>query len=198
MQYLLEDSVVVGDNVTIEPFAIVRGNSVLCDGAVIGSGSVIVDSIVGSNCVVTNSRIVDSRIGNNTTVGPYAHIRNNSTIADGCRIGNFVEIKNSTIGHGTKASHLSYIGDAIIGQHCNIGCGVIFVNYDGKHKHVSKLGDRVFVGCNSNIVSPVNIGNRVYIACSSTVNVDLDDNSFVIGRSQLTIKHNYSDKYIPD
>ncbi len=198
MQYVLEDSVVVGEGVVIEPFAIVRGNSVLCDGAVIGSGSVLVDSIVGSNCVVTNSRIVDSRIGNGTTVGPYAHIRNNSTIADSCRIGNFVEIKNSTIGSGTKASHLSYIGDAIIGNSCNIGCGVIFVNYDGKHKHVSKLGDRVFVGCNSNIVSPVNIGNRVYIACSSTVNVDLEDNSFVIGRSQLTVKHNYSDKYIPD
>lgn len=198
MQYVLEDSVVVGEGVVIEPFATVLGNSVLCDGAVIGSGSVVIDSIVGKGCVVKNSRIVDSRIDSHTTVGPYAHLRDNTSVGEHCRIGNFVEIKNSTLGNGTKASHLSYIGDAVIGNNCNIGCGVVFVNYDGKHKHRTKLGDRVFVGCNSNIVSPVNIGNRVYIACGATVNVDLEDNSFVIGRSHLTVKHNYSDKYIPD
>ncbi len=198
MQYYIEDSVVVGAGVTIEPFVVVRGNSIIMDGATIGSGSVIIDSVIGSDSVVLSSRIVDSVVSSGCSIGPYAHIRNNSAIAEQCRIGDYVEIKNSTLGSGTKASHLSYIGDSIIGKQCNIGCGVIFVNYDGKHKHISHIGDRVFVGCNSNIISPVNIGNRVYIACGATVNVDLADDAFVIGRSQLTVKEGYSSKYIPE
>ncbi len=198
MQYHIEDSVVCGHNVIIEPYVTIIGNSIIGDNVTIGSGSVIINSIIDSNSCVYNSRIVDSRIGAQCNVGPYAHIRGGSAVGECCRIGNFVEIKNSTLASHTKASHLAYIGDAIIGSRCNIGCGVVFVNYDGKHKHISRLGDSVFVGCNSNIISPVNIGNKVYIACGATVDVDLADNSFVIGRSQLTVKQDYSAKYISD
>lgn len=198
MQYYIEDSVIVGADVVIEPFVVIRGNSVIGDNVVIGSGSVIIDSVIASHTAIKNSYIANSRIDSGCSIGPYAHIRNNSVIGQQCRIGNYVEIKNSTLGTATKASHLSYIGDCVIGEQCNIGCGAIFVNYDGKHKHISRLGDRVFVGCNSNIISPVNIGNRVYIACGSTVNEDLEDNSFVIGRSHLTVKQDYSAKYIPE
>lgn len=196
MQYFVEEGVTLGVDVVIEPFAVIRGNSVIGDNAIIGSGSVIIDSTIGANSVIHSSRIVDSTVSNSCTIGPYAHIRGGSVIEGGCRIGDYVEVKNSTLGSGSKASHLSYIGDSSIGRQCNIGCGVIFVNYDGKTKHHSAVGDNVFVGCNSNIVSPVTIGSGVYIACGTTVAQDLPDHAFAIGRSNLTVKKGYATKYI--
>lgn len=196
MNYTVESTVKIGTNVTIQPYAVIKGNSVIGDNSVIGSGSYIEDSVIGDNTTIKHSYIVNSKVGNDCTVGPFAHLRNNSIVQDNCRVGNFVEIKNSTLGQHSKASHLAYIGDALIGKGCNIGCGVIFVNFDGKHKHMSTVGNNSFIGCNSNIIAPVNIGNNCFVACGTNVNVDIESNAFAIGRSELIVKQDYAKKYI--
>ena len=196
MDYLLDSTVKVGNNVVIEPFAVVKGNSVLCDGCVIGSFSYVENSTIGANTVVKSSRICDSVVGANCTVGPNAHLRENAVVHDNCRVGNFVEIKNSTLAQGVKASHLSYIGDATVGANTNIGCGVIFVNYDGKTKHHTEVGDDCFIGCNSNLVAPLTIGKGCFVACGTTVDKDMPAGAFSIGRSYLTIKENRARHYL--
>lgn len=195
-EYYLEDTVVVGKNVTIEPYAVIKGNTVLCDGCVIGSFSYLENAHVGANTVVKSSRIVDSSVGENSTVGPNAHLRDNAQIGNHCRVGNFVEVKKSTLSDGVKASHLSYVGDAYVGKNTNIGCGVIFVNYDGKMKHKTTVGDNCFIGCNSNLVAPLSIGKDCFIACGTTVDKDVPDGAFSIGRSYLTVKEGRADKYL--
>lgn len=196
MHYILDESVVVGTNVTIEPFAVVKGNTVLQDGCVVGSFSYIEDSVVGQNTVVKSSRIVSSKVGANCTVGPNAHLRDNTVVGEGCRIGNFVEIKNSTLGNGVKASHLAYIGDASVGKNTNIGCGVIFVNYDGKRKHKTTVGKNCFIGCNTNLVAPLTVGDNCFVACGTTVDKDIPSGTFGIGRSYLTLKEGRAVYYL--
>lgn len=195
-QYILDDTVKVGNNVTIEPFAVVKGNTVLRDGCTIGSFSYICNADIGENTVVNASRICDSTVGANCTIGPYAHLRNNAAVGDNCRAGNFVEIKKSVLQQNVKASHLSYIGDAEVGAKTNIGCGVIFVNYDGKTKHKTAVGKNCFIGCNSNLVAPVNVGDDCFVACDTTVTEDVPDGAFVIGRSKMTVKEDAAGKYL--
>lgn len=196
MQYYLEPTVTVGKNVIIQPFAVVKGNTVLEDGCVVESFSYLDNAHVGKNTEIRSSRITDSTVGKDCTVGPNAHIRQGSVVGDNCRIGNYVELKNSTLGNGTKASHLAYIGDATVGKNCNIGCGVIFVNYDGKHKHHTNVGDNCFIGCNTNLVAPLEVGSGCYIACGTTVDSNLPAGAFSIGRSYLTVKENRAAKYL--
>lgn len=196
MNYVLDKTVTVGKNVTIEPFAVVLGNSVLQDGCVVGSFSYVSNSVIGTNTVVKSSRITDSVVGADTTVGPNAHLRQNANVGNCCRVGNYVEVKNSTLEDNVKASHLAYIGDAYVGANTNIGCGVIFVNYDGKAKHKTVVGKNCFIGCNSNLVAPLVIGDECYIACGTTVDHDLPDEAFSIGRSRQTVKEGRATKYI--
>lgn len=195
-EYILEDSVKVGNNVTIEPFAVVKGNTVLEDGCVIGSFSYIDSSTIGRNTVVKSSRITDSVVGRDCTVGPNAHLRDGAVVGDGCRVGNFVEIKKSVLHDGVKASHLSYIGDAEVGERTNIGCGVIFVNYDGKTKHRTTVGCDCFIGCNANLVAPLTVGSGCFVACGTTVDKDVPDGAFSIGRSYLTVKEGRAYEYL--
>lgn len=195
-QYYLEDTVTVGDNVTIEPFAVVKGDTILRDGCTVGSFSYLVNADIGANAVVRASHVVDSKVGANTTVGPYAHLRNGATVSDNCRIGNFVEIKKSDLQSGVKASHLSYIGDAEVGAKTNVGCGVIFVNYDGKTKHKTTVGSNCFIGCNSNLIAPVSLGDNCFVACDTTVSEDVPAGAFAIGRSKMTVKKDYAKNYL--
>lgn len=195
-QYYLEDTVKVGDNVTIEPFAVIKGNTILRDGCTVGSFSYLVNADIGENAVVNASRIVNSKVGANSAVGPYSHLREGAVVGDNCRIGNFVEVKKSDLHNGVKASHLSYIGDAVIGERTNVGCGVIFVNYDGKTKHKTTVGNNCFIGCNSNLIAPVNVGNDCFVACDTTVTEDVPAGAFVIGRSKMTVKENRAVKYL--
>lgn len=195
-KYYLEDTVKVGKNVTIEPYAVIKGNTILGDGCVIGSFSYLDNAVVGSGTVVRSSRITDSVVGENCTVGPNAHLRDHAEIGNNCRIGNFVEVKKSVLHDGVKASHLSYVGDAEVGQGTNIGCGVIFVNYDGKIKHHTSVGENCFIGCNSNLVAPLTVGKNCFIACGTTVDKDVPDGAFSIGRSYLTVKEGRADKYL--
>ena len=194
-EYVLEESVKVGKNVTIEPFAVVKGATVLGDGCVVGSFSYVVNATIGCNTVVRSSRITDSVVGANCTVGPNAHLRDNARVGNDCRIGNFVEIKNSLLHDGVKAAHLSYIGDAEVGARTNIGCGVVFVNYDGRTKHHTSVGEDCFIGCNANLVAPVQLGKDCFVACGTTVDKDMPDGAFSIGRSYLTVKEGRAYKY---
>ncbi len=158
------------------------GNCSIGKGTKILGSSVIENSVIGDNVEIKDSYITESVIENDVKVGPYANLRKGTHILNGVKIGSFVEIKNSTIGNYSKVPHLSYVGDADVGERVNIGCGVIFANYDGKEKRRSKIGNDVFIGCNVNIVAPVSIADRTYICAGTTVTKNTEEGDFVIGR----------------
>lgn len=174
--------VILGHNVKIEDNVKILGNCLIADHVVITSGSRLTDVVVGEDTKIDNSIIEQANIDKNCKIGPFAHIRPTCCIAENVKIGAFVELKNAIVGKGSKIPHLSYVGDAEIGENCNIGCGVVFANYDGKKKQKSKLGNNVFVGCNVNIVAPVNIASDTYICAGTTVTNDTKQGDFVIGR----------------
>ncbi len=188
----IHDTVKIGAGTVIYGDQHIRGNTVIGQNCIIETGNVIENAIIGNEVRIMKSVLKDCRIGNKTTVGPFANVHTGSIIERQCRIGNFVEIKNATIGVSTKMAHLAYIGDVDIGNQCNIGCGSIFVNYDGKNKHRSSVGDSVFIGSNSNVIAPVKIEDNAYIAAGTTVTIDLPKNSMCIGRNRETVKENRS------
>lgn len=166
-------------------------------GASVWFGNVIKgESEVGSNCeLLPHNYIEGAKIGENCTVGPFARLRKESVIGRNCKIGNFVEIKNSHLGKNVKIAHLTYVGDAEIGDNCNLGCGVVFCNYDGKNKHKCKVGQNVFVGSNSNLIAPLVVGDDCFIGAGTTVTEDLECGSFAIGRVKQKVRQN---KFIKD
>lgn len=182
---------IISPKATILFNTIILGNSVVEDGAVIGPNTVIINSKVLKDAQVISSYVVNSIIGEKSMVGPFSHIRENTTVGKECRIGNFVEIKKSKLGDKTKASHLAYIGDSEIGVNCNFGCGSITVNYDGVNKHKTVIGDDVFIGCNTNLVAPVTIHNKSFTACGSTITADVPENTLAIARSRQLNKIDY-------
>jgi bifunctional UDP-N-acetylglucosamine pyrophosphorylase/glucosamine-1-phosphate N-acetyltransferase len=128
--------------------------------------------------------IIDSKIGSDTTVGPFAYIRPESVIGNNVRIGDFVEIKKSKIGNNTKVSHLTYVGDAEVGENCNFGCGTVTVNYDGKNKNKTIIGNNSFIGCNTNLISPVKVEDNTYIAAGSTITNDVKEGELAVARAK--------------
>lgn len=184
----IDYEVVVEPGVIIHPMVSVKGNSILRSGAIIRSGSVIENSIIGSGTNVLASYINDSKIGDHTTIGPCSFIRGGSDIGSNVRIGDFVEVKASKMGDGSKAAHLTYIGDAEIGVCVNIGCGTVFANYNGKQKQKTIVGDYAFIGSNTNLVAPIRVGNNAYTAAGSTVTEDVPDNTLCIARSRQVNK----------
>lgn len=153
-------------------------------------GSILENCTVEDGCSILNSVLKNCVIKRNTTVGPFAYVREGSVIGEKCRVGDFVEIKNSTIKNGTKCAHLCYVGDAFIGENCNIGCGCVFANYDGKQKHKTVVGDNCFLGANVNLVAPVSLGNNCFIAAGSTIRKNLKDNTFLIDLNEQKISKN--------
>ena len=180
----IEEGCKIGAGTKIYPNVIVEGESLIGEDCVIGPGSRIVGSTIGDRTKVDNSVILESRIGEDTKVGPFAYLRPNSTIGNNCKVGDFVEVKNSSLGDGTKASHLSYIGDSDVGKEVNIGCGVVFVNYNGSKKYRSTVSDRPFIGCNVNLVSPVVLGEGSYVAAGSTVTTDVPADALCVARAK--------------
>ena len=176
--------VVIEQGVIVGPNNIVKGASIIKAGARLLSGNHIENSIIEEDAEIESSRITKSYIGKCTKVGPYAYIRPETVIGASCRIGDFVEIKKSIIGDGCKISHLSYVGDCEMGKACNVGCGVVFVNYDGKDKHQSKIGDNVFIGSNVNIIAPVVIENGAFLAAGSTINKSVGKDALAIARAR--------------
>ncbi|MGI6585533.1 MAG: bifunctional UDP-N-acetylglucosamine diphosphorylase/glucosamine-1-phosphate N-acetyltransferase GlmU [Lutisporaceae bacterium] len=190
----IEASVVVEKDVTIYPGCILEGNTVIQEDSVIGPYSRIKDGKIGMGVCVQNSIVLESSIGEGTSIGPFAYIRPGNTIGRHVRIGDFVEMKNSNFGDNSKASHLAYIGDGDVGSNVNIGCGVIFVNYDGKNKYRTYIGDNSFVGCNANLIAPVRINENTYVAAGTTITKDVPRDSLAIGRAKQENKEEWVTK----
>ena len=186
--------VTIGQDVTIHPGCVLEGETTVEDDAVIGPHSTITDCFVGQATVLKQSVATNSRIGARVQIGPFAHIRPQSSLGDDVKVGNFVEVKKASFGKGSKASHLSYIGDAEVGSGVNIGCGTITVNYDGQNKFLTTIEDDAFIGCNSNLVAPVTVGKGAYVAAGSTINEDVPAEALSIARSRQTNKEGYATK----
>ena len=184
----IDKNAVVEEGATVFPNNYIGAGSVIKAGAVLRPNNIIEGSIIEGGAVVTASVLEGAFVGAGAQVGPFCYMRKGAKVGAGCKAGDFVEIKNASLGEGSKASHLAYIGDADIGRECNVGCGVIFVNYDGKHKQRSTVGDRAFIGSNSNIIAPVNIGDDAYIAAGTTITEDIPPAALVIGRSRQVVK----------
>lgn len=182
----IDSEVEIGYDTIVYPGNVIEGKTVIKEGCILYPNSRIKDSIIEKEVTIQSSVILESSIGNNTTVGPFAYIRPNSSIGKSVRIGDFVEVKKSTIGDNTKVSHLTYIGDAEVGSGCNFGCGTVVVNYDGKEKHKTIIEDNVFIGCNANLVSPVEIKNNSYIAAGSTITKEVPEGALAIARARQT------------
>lgn len=180
----IEDGVKIGRDTIIHSGAKIMGDTTIGEDCIITGDSTICDSIIEDNVIIKSSVIEKSHVGEGTDIGPFAHLRPKANLGKHVHIGNFVEVKNATVGNYTKAGHLAYIGDADLGEHINIGCGAIFVNYDGVNKHRSKIEDGAFIGSNANIVAPVHIGEKGFIAAGSTITKDVCSGDLSIERGQ--------------
>ncbi|MGI6178122.1 MAG: hypothetical protein ACOYJO_06710 [Eubacterium sp.] len=182
----IDDEVEVGEGTFIGPDVILEGATKIGKDCRILQNCRFKDAVIGDGVTVESSVILGSTVGGGTSVGPFAYIRPGSNIGEGCKVGDFVEVKNSKIGDGTKSAHLTYIGDADVGRNVNFGCGVVLVNYDGTTKHRSEIGDGAFIGCNTNLVSPVKVGDGAYIAAGSTITDDIPEDALAIARNRQT------------
>ncbi len=177
-----------GTDVIIEPQTHLRGKCNIGNGCHLGPGSVITNSTLAENVFAIHSLINEATVGKNTSIGPFAHIRPESNISKNSKIGNFVEIKKSFIGEGTKINHLSYVGDSTLGKNINLGAGTITANYDGKNKHQTIIDDYAKTGANSVLVAPIKIGSHVTIGAGSTISKDIPDRSLVVERAKTIIR----------
>lgn len=193
MTHISADAV-IGRDTIIQPGVTIEGETIIGEDCLIGPNSHVVNSKIGNRSTVKNSVILDSTVGEDTAVGPFAHLRPESNLGNDVKIGNFVEVKKSSLGNHSKVSHLSYIGDAEVGNHVNVGCGSITVNYDGKNKYKTTIEDHVFVGCNSNLVAPVTLSEGSFVAAGSTVTNDVPENALAIARSRQENKLDYFKK----
>lgn len=185
----IEKGVKIGTGSVILSGSRLSSNTIVGKSCVIGPEARISNCRIGDEVEVKDSTLLDSKVGDKTKIGPYAYIRPNTVVGCNVKIGDFVELKNSNIGDNTKISHLSYVGDSDLGKGINIGCGVVFVNYDGIKKHRSVVEDDAFIGCNVNLISPVKVGKSAYIAAGSTIRKDVEEGALAIAREnkQTTI-----------
>ncbi len=190
----IEDGVRIGRDTVIYPGVSLEGSTEIGEDCIIRNNSRIVNSIIHNGVSVESSTIEDSIVGENTHIGPYAHLRPNSRLGKNIKIGNFVEVKNATLKDNTKASHLSYIGDADVGYNVNIGCGVVFVNYNGKEKFRTNVGDNAFIGSNSNLVAPVNVDSWGYVAAGSTITKEVKEGTLSIARAPQVNKEGWVER----
>lgn len=174
----------IGRDTIIYPGNVIEGNTVIGENCILYPNSRIENSIIENDVEIQSSVILQSKIGNYTTVGPFAYIRPESVIGNSVRVGDFVEIKKSTIGDNTKVSHLTYIGDAEVGENCNFGCGTVTVNYDGKNKNKTIIGNNSFIGCNTNLISPIKVEDNTYIAAGSTITNDVKEGELAVARAK--------------
>lgn len=190
----IDAGVKIGAETVIEPGVYLKGQTVIGSECLITAGSEIVDSKIGDHVIVKSSCIEESIVHNRVDIGPFAHLRPKAEIKETAHIGNFVEVKNAKVGEGTKVGHLTYVGDATLGKEINVGCGVVFVNYDGKNKHHTNVGDNAFIGSASNLVAPITVGDGAFIAAGSTINQDVPKDAMGIARARQVNKENYAKK----
>lgn len=192
----IESDVTIGADTIIHPGTILKGNTVIGEDCVIGPNADLHDTVIEDEVSIQYTVVSQSTIRKEASVGPFAYIRPGSDVGERVRVGDFVELKNARLGNGSKVSHLSYLGDAEIGDDVNIGCGTITVNYDGTKKHKTVIGSRSFVGCNANLIAPVVIGEGAYVAAGSTVTKDVPDQALAIAREKQTNKEGYAAKFL--
>lgn len=190
----IDSEVKIGPGTFIGPCVTLTGKVSIGENCKILQNTRIVDSEVGNETQIESSVILESKVGDNTSVGPFAYIRPGSRVGSNCKVGDFVEIKNSNIGDGTKAAHLTYIGDADLGENINLGCGVVFVNYDGSKKYRTVVEDGAFIGCNVNLISPVTVGEGAYIAAGSTIDQEVPKDALAIARAKQTVIEDWAAK----
>lgn len=186
--------VTIDQDVIIKPGSIILGNTHIATDSIIGPNTEISNSQIGKRSVIRQSVVNDSKIGDEAEIGPFSHVRPGTVIGNHVKVGNYVEVKKSTIGDHTKLAHLSYIGDATIGKNVNVGCGAITVNFDGVNKFDTIIEDDVFVGCNSNMIAPVTIKSNSLIAAGSTITNDVPSGALAIGRARQSNKEDYVTK----
>lgn len=190
----IDPRVVIGRGCTVLPGTILRGNTTVGEDCTIGPNAMITDCTIGCGTTVNASQLNNSTVGNHTTVGPFAYVRPNCQIGDHARIGDFVELKNSVIGNGTKVSHLTYVGDSDVGERVNFGCGTVTTNYDGHKKFRCTIEDDSFIGCNTNLIAPVSVGKGSYIAAGSTITKPVPEDALAIARAEQKNKDGWAAK----
>ncbi len=190
----IEADVIIGSGTRIAPNVHLTGKTVIGQNVEIGFNTEIENSEIADGVTIRQSVILDSKIGAGTTVGPFTYVRPHCVVGENVKLGDFVEIKNSNIGNGTKLSHLTYVGDADVGQRINFGCGTVVVNYDGKTKHRTVIEDNAFIGCNTNLVAPVTVGQNAFTAAGSTITDDVPADTLAIARARQVVKTNWKRK----
>ena len=189
----IDADVQVGADTVIYPSVQLYGHTVIGDEATIRSFSRISNSKIGAKAVILEGSLVsDCTIGEGVSIGPYANLHSGTTLGDSAQVGNFVEVKKSTFGAGTKSKHLAYLGDATLGNHVNIGAGVITCNYDGVNKHPTIVEDGAFVGTDSQLIAPVRVGKNAYVAAGSSITEDVPADSLAIARGRQVVKEGWS------
>ena len=181
----------IGKGTRILPNTIILGDTKIGENCVIGPNSWVADSVIGNGVVLDNCKITDSIIEDGVDCGPFVKVRAGSVLKKGVHIGNFVEVKNSIVGEGTKSAHLTYIGDSDVGAGVNFGCGTVTCNYDGKVKSRCTIGDGAFIGCNTNLIAPVEVGEKAYIAAGSTITDDIPSDALSIARAKQVNKEGW-------
>ena len=189
---IIGDDVKIGRGTVIYPGTILLGNTEIGENCVIGPNSKLENCKLGNDVVFNSSQGTDSTVEDGAKIGPFSQLRPDSHIGHGVKIGDFVEIKNSTIGRDTSVAHLTYIGDSDVGRSVNFGCGVVTVNYDGQTKRRTKIGDYAFIGCNTNLIAPVTVGDGAYTAAGSTITDDVPAAALAIGRAKQVNKENWA------
>ena len=192
----IDSSVKIGDGCVIYPNVVIEGNCSIGSNCVIGPGCFIKNSNIGNNCNIFCSHVFDSNLSDNIFVGPYSFIRDGVFVGSDCKVGSFVELKNSNIDSYSKVPHLSYIGDSTIGKHVNIGGGVITANYDGVRKNRTIIRDGAFIGSNSCLIAPISIGSNSVIGASSCIADSVSDDSLSIARCRQVDKVGYYRKKV--
>ena len=184
----------VGEGTVILPGTILRGDTVIGAGCELGPNTMIRDCTVGDNVTVNASQLNESTVDAGARIGPFAYIRPNCHVGANVKVGDFVTLKNASVGEDTKVSHLTYVGDADIGCRVDLGCGTVTVNYDGVGKYRTTIGDDAFIGCNTNLVAPVKVGDGAYTAAGSTITDDVPGDSLAIARTRQTVKKQWAAK----
>ncbi|MBE7019779.1 MAG: hypothetical protein E7413_07900 [Ruminococcaceae bacterium] len=178
------EEVIIGQGTKILPNTVIFGKTVIGTNCVIGPNTVIEDCMIGNDNEILSSHLTKATVENGVKIGPFAYLRPDAHIKNNAKIGDFCEIKNAIIGEGSKVSHLTYIGDSDVGKGCNFGCGSVVANYNGKEKFRSKIGDHAFIGCNTNLVSPVIVGDLGYTAAGSTITQNVPEGALAIARAK--------------
>ncbi len=194
---LIDSSAVIGENTVILPGTIIKEGCVIGKNCTIGPNTVLYKTHIGDGSALNSVQSEETVIGSGVTVGPFAHLRPGTVIRDSVKVGNFVEIKNSEIGEKTAVSHLTYVGDSDVGKSVNFGCGTVTVNFNGKDKNRCIIGDNAFIGCNTNLIAPVEIGESAYTAAGSTITENVPAHALAIARARQIVKADWVKKKKP-